>query len=207
MAANGMKRFLVRVRTAKRRVLAKVLPIVRPVWDFAKEPVLAVLFALAATTAIARPYYVPTGSMEPTIAIGDEVLASKFAYGYSRYSVPYALGPSSSTRLLQRMPERGDVIVFQLPRDPGQAYVKRVIGLPGDRVQLRDGRVWLNGKELALKPAGTGPDEMENGDDDSRRPLHRNAAGRAHASDLQAHAGTDRSTTPLSSSCRRAISS
>ncbi len=163
MATSGMKRFLVRARAAKRRVLAKVSPIVRPVWDFAKEPVLAVLFALAATTAIARPYYVPTGSMEPTIAIGDEVLASKFAYGYSRYSVPYALAPSSSTRLLQRMPERGDVVVFQLPRDPGQAYVKRVIGLPGDRVQLRDGRVWLNGQELALKPAGEGPDEMQDG--------------------------------------------
>ena len=166
MAASRMKRFLVRARAAKRRAqaaLAKAQPAVHPVWDFAKEPVLAVLFALAATTAIARPYYVPTGSMEPTIAIGDEVLASKFAYGYSRYSVPFAIAPSSSTRLLQRMPARGDVIVFQLPRDPGQAYVKRVIGLPGDRVQLRDGRVWLNGQELALKPAGTGPDEMENG--------------------------------------------
>ena len=166
MAASGMKRFLVRARATKRRtqvLFAKASPTVRVGWDFAKEPVLAVLFALAATTAIARPYYVPTGSMEPTIAIGDEVLASKFAYGYSRYSLPYALGPSSSTRLLQRLPERGDVIVFQLPRDPGQAYVKRVIGLPGDRVQMRDGRVWLNGKALALKPAGEGRDEMENG--------------------------------------------
>jgi signal peptidase I len=179
MAASGMKRFLVRMRAAGRkvRVLASnaipktirktaariVVPYVRPVWDFAKEPVLAVLFALAATTAIARPYYVPTGSMEPTIAIGDEVLASKFAYGYSRYSLPFQVGPSSSTRLLQRMPDRGDVIVFQLPRDPGQAYVKRVIGLPGDRIQMREGRVWLNGKELPLTLAGMGGDEMENG--------------------------------------------
>jgi signal peptidase I len=178
MAASGMKRFLVRMRAAGRKVhvlasndipktirktAAWIVPHVRPVWDFAKEPVLAVLFALAATTAIARPYYVPTGSMEPTIAIGDEVLASKFAYGYSHYSMPFQVGPSASTRLLQRMPERGDVIVFQLPRDPGQAYVKRVVGLPGDRVQLREGRVWLNGKELPLKLAGEGQDEAESG--------------------------------------------
>jgi signal peptidase I len=148
-----------------RKMARPAVPYLRPVWDFAKEPVLAVLFALAATTAIARPYYVPTGSMEPTIAIGDEVLASKFAYGYSRYSMPYAIGPSSSTRLLQRLPERGDVVVFQLPRDPGQAYVKRVIGLPGDRVQVLDGRVWLNGEELPLKPADTGLDEAEDGAD------------------------------------------
>jgi signal peptidase I len=166
MDTRGMTRLLVRVQAAKRRIQARALravPYVRPVWDFAKEPALAVLFALAATTAIARPYYVPTGSMEPTIAIGDAVLASKFAYGYSRYSLPFGAGPSSSTRLLQRMPDRGDVIVFQLPRDPGQAYVKRVIGLPGDRVQMRDGRVWLNGKELPLKRVGEGLDEAQDG--------------------------------------------
>jgi len=170
MADIRMKRFLVRVRAMRRtfrggaaRIKRSFPPVLRPVWDFAKEPVLAVLFAFAATTAIARPYYVPTGSMEPTIAIGDAVLTSKFAYGYSRYSLPIAVGPSSSTRLLQRMPERGDVIVFQLPRDPGVAYVKRVIGLPGDHIQMRNGVVWLNGKALPLTPAGDGQVEMENG--------------------------------------------
>jgi signal peptidase I len=141
----------------------KLAPHIRSGWDFSKEIVLAVVLALAATTAIARPYYVPTGSMEPTIAIGDEVLASKFAYGYSRYSLPFDVGVSSSARLFERMPARGDVIVFRLPRDPQQVYVKRLIGLPGDRVQMRGGRVWLNGKELPLKRAGEGPVEAENG--------------------------------------------
>ena len=75
-------------------------------WNFVKEPALTLLLVFAATTAVARPYYVPSGSMEPTIQIGDELLASKFAYGYSRYSVPFDLGPSSPTRLLQRMPQR-----------------------------------------------------------------------------------------------------
>ena len=160
------KRFQVKMRAAKRRAQlapVKITPYAGAIWSFVKEPILAVLFALAATTAIARPYYVPTGSMEPTIAIGDAVLTSKYAYGYSRYSLPFQLGPSSSTRLLQRLPERGDVIVFQLPRDPGQAYVKRVIGLPGDHIQMRDGIVWLNGKELPLTPAGEGQVEAESG--------------------------------------------
>ena len=176
MAGNKRRRIRVRGRAALgrlrapniaseaiRRVVRNARPYFRPAWDFAKEPILAVVFALAATTAVARPYYVPTGSMEPTIAIGDAVLASKFAYGYSRYSLPFDIGLSSSTRLLKRMPERGDVILFRLPRDTHQVYVKRLIGLPGDRVQMRAGRVWLNGRELALKPAGEGPVEVENG--------------------------------------------
>jgi signal peptidase I len=133
------------------------------VWAFAKEPLLTVLLMLAATTAVARPYYVPSGSMEPTIQIGDELLASKFAYGYSRYSVPFGIGPSSQTRLLQRLPERGDVIIFILPRDPSQVFVKRVVGLPGDRLVMHEGRLWINGQKLALQPDGMGRVEEEDG--------------------------------------------
>ena len=132
-------------------------------WNFVKEPVLTLLLVLVATTAVARPYYVPSGSMEPTIQIGDELLASKFAYGYSRYSTPFDLGPSSSTRLFQNMPERGDIIVFRLPRDTGQVYVKRVIGLPGDRIQMRDGHLWINERELPLKWDGDGMVESADG--------------------------------------------
>ena len=135
----------------------------RSIWDFVKESGLTILFVLVATTALARPYYVPSGSMEPTIQIGDEVLTSKFSYGYSRYSLPFALGPASSTRLFQRLPARGDVIVFQLPRDPRQTYVKRVIGLPGDRVQMRKGRLWLNGHELPLRRDGSALVEESDG--------------------------------------------
>lgn len=135
----------------------------RAIRDFVKEAGLIILFVLVATTALARPYYVPSGSMEPTIQIGDELMASKFSYGYSRYSLPFALGPTSATRLFQREPARGDVIVFQLPRDPGQTYVKRVIGLSGDRVQMREGRLWINGRELPLKRDGSALVEESSG--------------------------------------------
>jgi signal peptidase I len=115
------------------------------------------------TSAIAAPFYVPSGSMEPTLAIGDAIVASKFDYGYSRYSVPFAMGPASDTRLMEKLPARGDVVVFHLPRDPGVVYVKRVIGLPGDHIQMRQGLLYINGKSTTLKPMGAGGVEMEDG--------------------------------------------
>jgi signal peptidase I len=130
--------------------------------NWLKEPAISIGMVLIATTAIARPYYIPSGSMEPTLQIGDDVITAKYSYGYSRYSVPFALGPAADHRLLQRMPERGDVVVFQLPRDPSQTLIKRVIGLPGDRVQMRGGRLWINGEELPLKRDGFS--EMQSAD-------------------------------------------
>ena len=167
MRGNG-KRLLTQVRVLRRKAIRALPPDVRriagAVWSFVKEPVLAVIIALAATTAIARPYYVPSGSMEPTIQIGDDLITAKYAYGYSRYSLPWAIGPSSSTRFLQRMPQRGDVVVFRLPRDPDVNYIKRVIGLPGDRIQMLGGRLWINDKELPLKADGSGTVETESGE-------------------------------------------
>ncbi len=127
------------------------------------EMVAIVAITFASTTAIAQPFYVPSGSMQPTLAIGDAFVAAKFPYGYSRYSVPFGLGPSSRDRLLQRMPQQGDVVVFRLPRDPSQTYIKRVIGLPGDHIQMVSGRLWINGKELALNADGQGKIESEDG--------------------------------------------
>ena len=120
-----------------------------------------ILIVLLTKTVAAEAYYVPSGSMLPSLLIGDQLLVTKFPYGYSRYSLPVAFGPASSERLLGKLPERGDVVVFRLPRDPSQTYVKRVIGLPGDRVQMRQGRLWLNGKVLPLQRAG--PMETGNG--------------------------------------------
>ena len=90
-----------------------------------------VAMVLLLKTVAAEAYFVPSGSMLPSLLVGDYLLVSKFPYGYSRYSLPVPLAPASSERLLGKLPERGDVVVFRLPRDPSQTYVKRVIGLPG----------------------------------------------------------------------------
>ena len=114
-------------------------------------------------TVAAEAYYVPSGSMLPSLLVGDYLLVSKFPYGYSRYSLPLPLAPASSQRLLGKLPERGDVVVFRLPRDPTQTYVKRAVGLPGDRVQMRNGRLWVNGKMLPLRRDGIGAIEADDG--------------------------------------------
>lgn len=101
--------------------------------------------------------------MEPTLEIGDDLITSKFPYGYSRYSMLFGWGPVSETRLFQSVPARGDVVVFRLPRDPSQNYVKRVIGLPGDRIQVIAGRLWLNGEELPLRQESMGGVEFGDG--------------------------------------------
>src|SRR3974390_866045 len=117
---------------------------------------------LFAKTVAAEAYYVPSGSMQPTLMIGDELVVSKFSYGYSRYSLPIAFGPSRPEGLFGSMPERGDVVVFRLPSNTSVTYVKRVIGLPGDRLQMRDGRLWINGKMLPLRRAGR--EQVEDGE-------------------------------------------
>jgi signal peptidase I len=121
---------------------------------------LVVFFAKAVA---AEAYYVPSGSMQPTLLIGDELIVAKFSYGYSRFSLPIAIGPAHEERLFGSMLQRGDVVGFRLPRDPRQSYVKRVVGLPGDRVQMREGRLWINGLMLPLRRDGGGQAEMEGG--------------------------------------------
>jgi len=128
-----------------------------------RQLVPVVLLVLAARVVVAEPYYVPSGSMEPTLEIGDDLITSKYPYGYSRYSMIFGWGPSSETRLFQSLPKRGDVVVFRLPRDPSQNYVKRVIGLPGDHIQVVGGRLWLNGEELPLRSDGTAKVEFGDG--------------------------------------------
>src|SRR5438128_9316702 len=111
-------------------------PFVRSLIRWLAEPLAMVVLMVCATTAIAQPFYIPSGSMEPTLQIGDALLGTKFAYGYSRWSLPYGLGPASETRLMGKLPKRGDIVIFRLPRDTHTTLIKRVIGLPGDQVQM-----------------------------------------------------------------------
>src|SRR3974390_3170241 len=115
-----------------------------------------VLVVLAAKTAIAEPYYVPSGSMEPTLQIGDELLATKYPYGYSVASLPPFITLPDTQRILAALPERGDLVVFRWPGDRSQIWVKRVVGLPGDRIAIRGGGLWINGRPVEIMPDGIG---------------------------------------------------
>lgn len=115
------------------------------IWDTVKTVVYAVLIALFIRTVAYEPFNIPSGSMIPTLLVGDYLFVSKFSYGYSRHSLP--LSPRIfSGRLFSAAPERGDVVVFKLPRDNDTDYIKRVIGLPGDTLQVRKGRLYINDK-------------------------------------------------------------
>ncbi|GGE37223.1 signal peptidase I [Marinicauda pacifica] len=114
---------------------------------------IAFLIAMAVRTFAYQPFYIPTGSMTPNLLAGDYVIVSKFAYGYSRASLPLA-GPLRGERVFERQPEHGDVLVFRAPHEPRQAYVKRVIGLPGDQIAMHGGAVYLNGSALGQVALG-----------------------------------------------------
>jgi len=122
-----------------------------------------VLIVLAAKTAIAEPFYVPSGSMEPTLLIGDELLAMKYPYGYSSASFPAFFVFPNTHRVFAALPKRGDVVVFRWPGDRSQIWVKRVIGLPGDRIGVSHGQVRIDGKPVAIESAGAGAMETEDG--------------------------------------------
>ena len=118
----------------------------------------ALLIAFVFRTFLFQPFSIPTGSMKPTLLVGDYLLVSKFSYGYSRYSLPWAPDMFEG-RILASEPERGDIAVFRLPRDPSLDYIKRVIGLPGDQIQMRDGQLYINGEPVERERAGTYEDE------------------------------------------------
>jgi signal peptidase I len=121
--------------------------------DTIKTVVWALVIALALRTLLFQPFTIPSDSMEPGLLQGDYMVVSKFDYGFSRYSLPLS-PPGPSGRLLAREARRGDVIVFKLPRDPKEDYVKRLIGLPGDRVQVVHGVVSVNGQVWKQQPMG-----------------------------------------------------
>jgi signal peptidase I len=130
---------------------------------FLIEPFFIFAAVFISTSAIAQPFYVPSGSMEPTLAIGDYLVVTKYSYGYSRYSLPFDFGIPTSERLLSSLPKRGEVIVFRLPRDTKVNLIKRVIGLPNDRIQMKDGHLYINRKIVPIKRDGDGDIEFGDG--------------------------------------------
>ncbi|TPJ73817.1 signal peptidase I [Mesorhizobium sp. B2-7-1] len=109
--------------------------------------------ALAIRTFLFQPFSMPSASMEPTLQLGDYFFASKYAYGYGHYSAPFGLLPVEG-RVLGSPPRRGDVVVFRPRSDPDTDYVKRIVGMPGDRVQMIDGRLYINRVAVKLEDLG-----------------------------------------------------
>lgn len=100
-----------------------------------------------------EPFKIPSGSMYPTLEVGDFLFVSKYTYGYSRHSFPFSF-PSFSGRIWQSLPERGDVVVFKYPSDGKTDFIKRIIGLPGDKIQVKDGRLYINGEMINREAVG-----------------------------------------------------
>ncbi len=115
----------------------------------------ALIIALVIRTFLFQPFNIPSGSMKATLLVGDYLFVSKYSYGYSHFSLPLS-PPIFSGRIPGSfMPERGDVVVFRLPRDTSTDYIKRVIGLPGDKIQVIDGVVNINGVPIKHERAPT----------------------------------------------------
>jgi signal peptidase I len=113
----------------------------------------ALLLALVIRTLLFQPFSIPSGSMRPTLLEGDYLFVTKWAYGYSRYSLPFSPDLFSG-RIWGSSPKRGDVVVFKFPPDPSLDYIKRVIGLPGDRVQMKHDELYINGVVVPRKKIG-----------------------------------------------------
>ena len=126
--------------------------------DEAKEIITVVAIALALVlvlrTLLFQPFTIPSASMEPNLYEGDYIIVSKWDYGISKYSFPIAL-PFIKDRVFNHMPKRGDVVVFKLPRDNKTDYIKRVIGLPGDHIQMKHDQLYINGQAVPATPLGT----------------------------------------------------
>ena len=118
-----------------------------------KTIVYAGLIAVAIRTFLFEPFNIPSGSMIPTLLVGDYLFVSKYSYGYSRFSFPFSPDLFSG-RIFGAPPHRGDVVVFKLPSDNSTDYIKRIIGLPGDKVQMKAGQLYINGQQVQRQPAG-----------------------------------------------------
>lgn len=124
------------------------------IWETVKVFLQAILLALVIRTLLFQPFSIPSGSMMPTLLVGDYLFVSKFAYGYSKHSMPFSPDVMDG-RIWAAEPERGDVAVFKFPPKPSVDYIKRVIGLPGDRIQMRNGLLFINGEQVRRESNGS----------------------------------------------------
>ena len=111
---------------------------------------IAVFIALLIRSFIAEPFNIPSGSMKPNLLVGDFIFVSKWTYGFSKHSLPFSI-PIIPNKIFGSIPERGDIVVFKTPQDNRTDYIKRVIGLPGDKIQIIDGQIKINNNLIIRK--------------------------------------------------------
>jgi signal peptidase I len=119
--------------------------------ELAKTVIYAALIAIVIRTFLFQPFNIPSASMEGTLLVGDYLFVEKFSYGYSRYTFPFGgwpFGDAVHGRFLSRGPTQGDVIVFKYPQDNSTDFIKRLIGMPGDTIQMKQGTLFINGKAV-----------------------------------------------------------
>ena len=112
-----------------------------------KTIIYALIIAIIIRSFLFQPFYIPSSSMEPNLLVGDRLFVSKYSYGYSRHSLPFSPNLTNK-RYFSKNPERGDVVVFKTPADNRTDYIKRLIGLPGDTLQIIDGDLYLNNQKI-----------------------------------------------------------
>ena len=115
--------------------------------DNLKTLLYALIIAVIIRSLIIQPFYIPSSSMEPNLLVGDRLFVTKYSYGYSKHSFPFS-PPIFKNRFFFKEPERGDVIVFKTPADNRTDYIKRLVGLPGDKIQFIDSNLYLNSIEI-----------------------------------------------------------
>ena len=122
--------------------------------DILKTIAIALVLALGVRTFIFQPFMIPSPSMEGTLLVGDYLFVSKYSYGFSRYSFPFSSLLPDFGRIFSREPVPGDVVVFRFPPDPNQVYIKRLVGLPGDRIQVVKSVLHINGRPVQVSRDG-----------------------------------------------------
>ena len=115
--------------------------------DNLKTLIIALLIAVIIRSLLFQPFYIPSSSMEPTLLVGDRIFVSKYTYGYTKHSFPFS-PPIFKNRIFNKTPQYGDLIVFKTPSDNRTDYIKRLVGLPGDEIQLKDGNLFINKKKI-----------------------------------------------------------
>lgn len=165
-----------------------------------KTVIYAVLLALVIRSVAFEPFNIPSGSMLPNLLVGDYIFVSKYSYGYSRYSFPFAAAPIQTRWWISGdagAPARGDVVVFRLPTNTDIDYIKRVVGLPGDTVQLLSGRLYINGEKVERKYLGTYQAEGADGQEQTLKEYIEYLPGGVEHRILEVSDWEERDNTPV----------